>query len=117
MLYVDPTLLWGDADINWLADQKKTEFDCILPASLTAKGMTGEFGHPELNKDGRYDYTYKLNLPGGGEIPAGEEFILIFGYVNLYPIQGLHLTSFTKVDNLEQVRAMCEYRRKRQPKP
>ena len=116
VLYVDPTLMNSNANINMLADRKKDEFDCILPADIVATGDLDDLLQPKPDKNGRYSFAYKLSLPGGENVPAGKEVILIFHYVSMYPMQGLHLTSTTGVNNLEQVRAIADYRRKRQPK-
>lgn len=108
VLYVDRTLLRSNRDINWLAEHKETEFDCLLPASIK------QVGEPNEAEEGRYEFTYELDLPCGNAPEVKKEYILIFQYVSLYPIQGLHLTSFTDTANLKQVRKIAEYRRSQQ---
>ncbi len=108
VLYVDKTLLHSNAKINGLLEGKRKEVDCLLPAGLKQVG--------EPDEEGRYVFTYDLNLPGGEyvlpKVLPGKEFVLIFEYSSLYPLEGLYLTSAAAVEDLDEVRRMCEDRRK-----
>ena len=96
ILYVDKTLLHVDAKINGLIQGKIQEVDCLLPANLKQVG--------EPDADGHYTFTYQLNLPGGEfvgpQILPKKEVVLVLQYSNLYPLDGLYLTSAVEMKDL-----------------
>jgi hypothetical protein len=105
VLYVDLTLRLSHSDIWGLAHHTKSEFDCILPAGVTEPEQS------DKGDRGRKKVSYKLALPNGTTPEPNKEYILIFEYAAIYPLDGLHLTSFTELDNLNQVRQIVELRK------
>ena len=105
VIYVDKTLLHSNAEINWLLEGKRTEMDCILRAGLK------QIGEPDAEGHYRFTYAMTFNTFIDHPMSSGKEFILIFHYVNLYPIQGLCLTSWASVDEIDQIRKIVQYRK------
>jgi hypothetical protein len=108
VIYIDLTLRQSHSDIWALAHHTRSVFDCILPAGVAQVRQPGK-------ADRRQKSVYRLDLPGCEPPQPNKEYVLIFEYASIYPIQGLHLTSFTEIDNLNQIRRIAEFRKGWQP--
>jgi hypothetical protein len=106
VIYVDLTLRQSHADIWALAHHTRTEFDCILPAGISQAHQQGKSARR------RQKSVYRLDLPGSEPPVPNKEYVLIFKYTDIYPINGLHLSSFTEIDNLDQIRRIAAFRGK-----
>lgn len=108
VLFIDQTLRESHSDIFALAHHSKSEFDCILPATAVRADSSRKAGQR------RQKLIYQLTIPGSELPQPNKEYVLIFKYVDIYPLQGLHLSSFTEVDNLDQIRRIVAFRKERQ---
>jgi hypothetical protein len=108
VLFIDQTLRESHSDIFALAHHSKSEFDCILPAATVKVDSSGKAGQ------GRQKLIYQFARPGVELPQPNKEYVLIFKYLDIYPLQGLHLTSFTEIDNLDQIRRIAAFRKEHQ---
>lgn len=105
VIYTDPSLLHVDANINWLIDGRSKAVNCILGAELK------QIGEPDDR--GRSKYVYRLRDLEEHEDIAKKEMIFILGYLDIYPIQGLYLKSYTSAEQLKYIRRLAAYRNER----
>ncbi len=102
VIYADRTLLHTDATIDWIFEGKWKEFNCILPANLRQVG--------EPDSKGVYIFDYCLSDIIHRDLKPNEIYVLIFKYLNLYPMDGLYLSSVAELKDLEEIQAICAHR-------